>query len=134
MKLTVSNGGVAPGSYYADFVGVKEVTNDYGAGLQWEWRVAATGQAITRITQDKPTPKNACGRILAGLTGSALAIGGEIDLDRFIGKRYIVIVAQTKENGSSRVESVSPMPMQSATPAEGQQAAPTATQSPLRVS
>jgi hypothetical protein len=51
--------------------------------LKFVWECVGgehAGEQATRITSDKPTPKNAAGRMLAGLTGLTLKPGVKIDL------------------------------------------------------
>lgn len=113
MKLTVSSGGVPAGSYLSKFVGVERITNDFGPGLVWQWEVVSgphAGQKVTRITTVSPTPKNVCGKMLAGVIGKPLSAGEEIDLSACVGKNYLTVVAET-DRGGSRVESVTSAPV-----------------------
>jgi len=112
MKLTVSSGGVPAGSYLSKFVGVDDITNDYGPGLVWEFEVVTGPQAghkATRITTVTPTQKNACGKILSGVVGKPLTAGEELDVSASVGKTFLVVVGET-DRGSTRVESVTPAP------------------------
>jgi hypothetical protein len=54
--------------------------------------------------------KNAAGKMLAGLMGKPLTAGEEVDLSQFVGKTYLVIVADT-DGGGTRVETVSAPPV-----------------------
>lgn len=112
--LRVSSGGVPAGSYMAKFLGVEETHNDeYGAGIRWLFEVISgphKGGRPPRITSDRPTLKNGCGRMLAGITGRPLVPDEDIDLDLYIGKTYLVVVVNT-ESGGTRIESVSPPPV-----------------------
>jgi len=113
MKLVVSSGGVPAGSYLTKFVGLESITNDFGPGLSWEWEVLNgphAGQTVRRITTVTPTSKNACGKILSGVIGKSLAVGEELDLSKYVGKTYLVVVGET-DRGGSRVESVTPAPV-----------------------
>ena len=112
MKLVVSSGGVPAGSYQAAFKEAEAVDNDYGPGLRWVFEVASgpyAGQKTSRITAQTPTPKNACGRILAGLLGKKLTADEEIDLSNFVGNTYLIVVAET-QTGMTRVETVTRLP------------------------
>lgn len=109
MKLQVTSGGVPAGSYIARFVGVEPTTSKIGEGLKWVWEVTSgphAGAKVSRITDTKPTLKNACGRMLAGVMGKALSDGDVADPAVFVGKSYCVIVGPS-ESGATRVESVS---------------------------
>ncbi|MBL8798266.1 MAG: hypothetical protein JNM56_30510 [Planctomycetia bacterium] len=105
LKLNVTTGGVAPGTYKGTFQGFAQIQNDYGDGLEWCFALA-NGQQLKRITRDVPTLKNSCGKMIAGITGQGLATG-EVDLAQFVGKPYTLIVAPTA-NGGSRIETVVP--------------------------
>ena len=112
MKLTVQAGSVPPGSYLARLLNCTLVTNKYGEGLQWEFQVVG-GQydsaKVGRFTTAAPTPKNACGRLLAGLIGKPLTIAEAIDPQTYIGKVYAIVVVAT-QNGGSKVESAATPP------------------------
>ena len=113
--LTVSSGeGVPAGSYWATFAGVEPVNNEFGDGLRWQFQVASgphKGSKTSRTTQPKPSPKNGCGKVLMGLLGRSLNAGETFDVEQFVGKTYLIVVAQT-ENGGSRVDSVTQPPTQ----------------------
>jgi hypothetical protein len=114
--LTVSSGGVPVGSYTGKFVGIEEVPANsekgYSAGLRWKFAIETgpyEGQTVRRVTGPAPTVKNACGKVLSGLTGRALKENEQIDPDTFLGRRYLLAVAAAQEGGT-RVEAVIPMP------------------------
>lgn len=111
--LKVSPGGVPAGSYLALYEGVEETSNEYGNGLRWMFQVTGgphKGSRTSRITSDNPTPKNACGRMLAGLAGKTLTPGEDINLEAFVGKTYLVVVSNT-DGGGTRIDSVSLPPV-----------------------
>ena len=116
MLLTVSNGGVPVGSYTGKFAGLEEVPANpekkYGAGLRWKFAVDAgpcKDQVVSRITGPTPSTKNSCGKLLSGLLGRSLKEGDQVDPDNFLGKQFMIIVANGQEGGT-RVEAVMPMP------------------------
>lgn len=110
-EVSVGGGCVPAGFYRAKFVGVEPTEHEeYGAGLKFVWEVVVgehAGQQATRITSDKPTPKNAAGRMLAGLTGVTLKPGFKIDLAPCVGKEFLLQVEETQQ-GSTRVSTVMP--------------------------
>ncbi|MGO9109106.1 MAG: hypothetical protein ACLP9L_07735 [Thermoguttaceae bacterium] len=114
MLLKVSAGGVPAGSYLAPFMGVETTTNEYGDGLRWWFEIPSgphAGSKVGRITSPKPTPKNACGKMLAGITGRSLTAGLEIDLAAYVGKPFLIIVAESKSgNGGTYVDAVTQPP------------------------
>jgi len=66
--------GVPPGAYQGEFLGVEptppNVEKGYGPGFKWVWKITTgplAGSLATRITGDKPSPKNACGQIMTAL-------------------------------------------------------------------
>lgn len=110
MQFEVAQGGGPPvGVYKAKFVGVEETTHDeYGAGLKFVFDIIAgdhAGEQATRITQPKPTPKNACGRMLAGISGETLKPGVTIDLAPHVGETFMIQVEETK-NDSTRIGTI----------------------------
>lgn len=112
--LKVSAGGVPVGSYVANFVGIEPTSNEFGEGLKWEFEVASgphKGQKTSRMTTNIPSLKNAAGKILAGLVGHTLTPGEQIDPVAYKGKPYLIVVAAT-DKGSTRIESVSPPPVE----------------------
>ena len=111
LQFEIGSGGscVAPGNYRAKFVGVEPTEHEeFGAGLKWIWKVSTgdkAGEVASRITTPSPTLKNACGRMISGITGQSLTAGSKVNLDEFVGKEFLLQVGSTP-SGSSRVESV----------------------------
>lgn len=113
LVLKVSAGGVPAGSYLAKFLGYESTTTEFGDCLRWQFEVVNgqhTGSRTSRITGLSPTTKNACGRVLSGITGKPLTAGEDIDLESFIGRTYWIVVVNT-DSGGTKVESVSPPPV-----------------------
>ncbi len=109
--MKVGSPGLPVGTYNAEFVGTEDqpanVDAGFGPGVRWKFKVLTgpqTGKICSRITGTMPTPKNACGRILAGLLGRALVDGEDIDLGRFVGVKVLAVVGQGQ--GGTRVETV----------------------------
>lgn len=112
-KLTVTNGGVSPGTYTALFQGLEAVHNEYGDGLKWPFRIVGgefDGCIVCRTTGIKPSINNVCGDMLCGVSGQPLSAGVEINLAPFVGQKYIIVVQQGKNGGSTRVEGVTKPP------------------------
>lgn len=114
--LTVSAGGVPVGNYAGAFSGLEPVPENkekgYGAGLRWKWTIDGgphAGQVVSRVTSPAPSPKNAAGKILAGLLGRAIKEGEVIDPDTLIGRKFMIVVA-AGQGGGTRVEAIVPMP------------------------
>jgi hypothetical protein len=109
MLLKVSAGGPPAGTYDATFDGVEATQHEeFGAGLRWTWTIVQGpqhGQVASRVTNATPTNKNACGRVLAGLVGRKIEPREEIDVQSFVGQRYLIVV-QDAERGGTRVETV----------------------------
>jgi len=109
LNLTVEQSGLPVGSYRAKFVGVEESSHDeWGPGLTWKFEVTEgpqKGNTGTRTTGPKVTTKNACGKMIASLSGGSLEVGEKVDPSEFIGQAYSIAVAETK-SGGTRVESV----------------------------
>jgi hypothetical protein len=112
MLLKVSAGGVPVGSYHARFTGVEAVNNEFGDGLRWNFEITAgtnAGRIVSRTTAKTPTPRNTCGKLLSGITGKPLTIGGEFELAAFAGRPYLVVVTEG-QTGSTRVDAVTQLP------------------------
>jgi hypothetical protein len=60
------------------------------------------------VTGLVPSPKNCCGKMLAGLLGRAVQEKEQIDPDTFIGRKFMIVVA-AGQGGGTRVEAVVPM-------------------------
>ena len=52
---------------------------------------------VSRITQEIPKATNSAGRILGGVLGRPFQQGESVDLAPFVGKKYLITVAQTPE-------------------------------------
>lgn len=114
--LTVSSGGIPVGNYTATFAGIESSPENkergYPAGLKWKFAVVGgphAGQMTSRITSSSPTPKNSAGKMLCGLLGRALKDNEQVELDQFIGKPYMVVVATSPQGSGTRVEAVVPV-------------------------
>jgi hypothetical protein len=116
MILTVKENkyGVPVGNYVAKFVGVETNTHpEHGEGLEWLFEVVKgphAGSKTSRTTGMVPSGKNACGRILGGMTGGAISPGVEVDLNRFVGKKFLVMVENNSTNTGTRLGTVMPSP------------------------
>ena len=112
MKATIRNNVLPIGHYQVDFEGIEVCeSDDYGPGWKWSFIVAEgefEGRSVSRFTSDLPTPKNSCGRFLAGLAGKSPFDGLDVDTDDFLGARYIAVVEATSSGKSSRVGSIVP--------------------------
>jgi len=98
------------GQYRARFERVEETESEkYGPGLAWIFTIVSPGacydREISRITSPQATTKNACGKMLRGITGRP--IGDDVDADDFRGQEYLIVVGET-ETGGTRVETVLP--------------------------
>jgi hypothetical protein len=104
MHLTLGSGSTPPGSYLAKFVGIEPTAaNEFGAGIRWQFEILSpplSGTKIGRTTSDKPTLKNACGRMLTGISGKT-TVGETVDLTQFVGKTYLIVVTLRPEGGTS---------------------------------
>ena len=110
--LKITNNCLAIGAYKAEFVGV-EVSNhpEYGDGLKWAFAVTEgphQGREAFRTTKCEPSPKNSCGRFLAALKGERPSVDLEVDPDDFGGRTFNILVAESPNGESTRVESFTP--------------------------
>ncbi|MGE4002637.1 MAG: hypothetical protein AB7I48_20770 [Planctomycetaceae bacterium] len=104
--------GVPEGQYRARFARWEtSVHEQYGDRCQFVWTVLGgqhDGSEASRYTGVKMTPKSAIAKLAKGLAGRPIEIGDTFDPDRYIGREYLILVAET-ESGSTRVESVMPV-------------------------
>ena len=109
MSMILKVGGsVTPGNHVAAFLGFEPHTNTLGTGLKWKFEVPEKGK-VSRITQEIPKATNSAGRILGGVLGRPFQQGESVDLAPFVGKKYLITVAQTPKGLSSwRASSPSP--------------------------
>ncbi len=109
--LTMTSPGVPVGGYQGVFVGVEATENQYGQGLKWQWRITSgehSGKIVQRITGASPSPKNACGKMLAALAGRMLTAGEPVDLAAYADRTYTIVVSSGGEGSGTRVETVTP--------------------------
>ena len=104
-----SGDGVPDGDYPAEFVRLEEAPEhkDFGPGFRWIFRILGgeyAGRQVGRIGPAKPTPKNASGAMLRGLTGKEGATGEKTAIKDLIGKRVKIVVLK------GRVKFVFPLP------------------------
>ena len=113
LQFEVKAGGGPPAGFYrAKFLTVETTEHEeYGQGLKFVFEVSEgdhKGEQATRITNSSPTPKNAAGRMLSGLTGETLTPGTKIDLSPFVGREYLLQVEATSNGAGTRVSTVMP--------------------------
>lgn len=113
MKFRVKqSGGPPPGIYRATFQTVEDTEHpEFGAGLKFDFLIEegdCAGQHATRITSCTPTPKNAAGRMMAGIIGGAITPETDVDLAPYVGNMFLVQVEETKAGGSTRIATVLP--------------------------
>ena len=101
--------GPPAGIYRATFVGVVKTSHpEYGDGARFDFKVVGgehDGRIASRTCKPQPTAKNATGRLMAGLVGSATKPGEKVSLAAFIGKVYTIVVGTAQNGTSTRVES-----------------------------
>ena len=113
LQFEVKAGGGPPAGFYRGKFLTVETTEheEYGGGLKFVFEVNDgdhKGEQATRITSSSPTPKNAAGRMLSGLTGETLTPGMKIDLSPFVGREYLLQVETTSNGAGTRVSTVMP--------------------------
>ncbi len=116
MQLKIENPNLPPGQYLAVFEDVTPTNHDkYGPGLLWSFRVThgdESGRKAQRTTKPNPTPRNSCGKFLAGLVGGMPQEGQVVDTDACIGRQYRITIADTNTPGITRIEHVQPVHLQ----------------------
>lgn len=113
LQFEVKAGGGPPAGFYrATFLTVETTEHEeFGSGLKFVFVVADgdhKGEQATRITSNSPTPKNAAGRMLAGITGESLTPGKNVDLGPFVGRTYMLQVETTANGSGTRIGSCMP--------------------------
>jgi hypothetical protein len=110
--------------YAAEFAQVEEVDakpgTDYGPGWRWQFRIAEgehAGKLVSRTTSREPSAKNACGKMLAAVTGKHLAVNEEVDLAGYVGRRYLVTMEPDFTGKGTRVGTVVAYPAANGTAA-----------------
>lgn len=102
--------GPPPAAYRCSFEGVKRTSHpEYGEGLRFEWKVLDgphAGAIAARTTSAKPSPSNGAGKLIAALTGTAIAGGQKASLAACRGKTYLVVVEAGPNGKGSRVATV----------------------------
>lgn len=108
MEFVVSSGGLPPGAYHVQFVGVEpynERQEKYGPGVALKFKVTSgdyINEDAIRICSAKLTPKSSLGKFAVALKGLPIAAGERFDFAAYVGSPGTVLVEAT-ENGGSRV-------------------------------
>ena len=113
LQFEVKAGGGPPAGFYrAKFLTVETTEHEeFGTGLKFVFEVSDgdhKGEQATRITSSTPTPKNAAGRMLSGISGETLAPGKSVDLAPFVGKEYLLQVENTANGNGARISTCMP--------------------------
>ena len=107
-SFVVSSGGVAPGAYGVEFIGIsnfEEHLEQYGPAVMLRWRVLSgesAGAEPTRICSRKMSPKSTLFKFAVALRGAPLKAGERFAFDEVIGVRGTLIVEPT-DSGGGRV-------------------------------
>ena len=113
LQFEITQGGGPPrGLYRGKFLAVEATEHsEYGEGLKFVFEVAGgehAGEIATRITSPSPTTKNACGRMIAGISGEPLAVGAKVDLSPHVGEEFLLQIDDTQSGNGTRITSVMP--------------------------
>src|SRR5215468_5262863 len=141
MKIRVKSAafGAPAGVYVARFAGVFPFTGDgkprlgkdgkpMPPAIEWRFEIQEdpdhggehVGKTVGRLTSEEATPRNACGVLLAGLIGRAIADEEEIDIDTYVGSLFRVTVGPSKDNPDrTQVQFVTPLKPPAAPSANG---------------
>jgi len=98
------------GMYKATFDRVEDrEKNEHGNSVRFVWEITEgehQGREASRIVgiDRPPSKKNALGRLLAGLGGKAFEPGDKVSPDEFVGKSYLLQVADAPGGNGTRVE------------------------------
>lgn len=134
MTFTKSQFDVPVGKYVAVFDGVTlkepsgkldEKGKPMPPGMTWDFTITQgehAGKKVDRLTGRTPTPKSACGKMLAAISDEVLKDGAEIDLGQFYGKTYRITVEEGNGDRTRLSDSPAPVRMHdtpAAPPAKG---------------
>jgi hypothetical protein len=113
LSFQIKAGGGPPAGFYKGTFRTVEATEheEFGAGLKFVFEVSEgdhKGELATRITSAEPTPKNAAGRMISGITGETLTPGKSVDLTPFVGREYLLQCEDTKAGNGTRISTVMP--------------------------
>ncbi len=104
LKVGVDRYAHTTGRWAARFDGVESYTpkekigrdgRPLGPGLKWKFTVVAgpdTGKIGSMLSGPSPTAGNACGRMLAAISGKALKADENIDPNQYVGNFYAVSI------------------------------------------
>ncbi len=108
MTFTKSQYEMPDGKYIAKFLGttLRDATgqldqrgNPLPPGMTWDFEILDGGQAgkkVDKLTGRSPTPKSACGKLLAAISDTVLKDGQEVDLAQFVGQQYRITVQDNR--------------------------------------
>jgi hypothetical protein len=113
LQFEVKAGGGPPAGFYKGTFHAVDTTEheEFGPGVKFDFLIIEgeyKGEHATRITSNVPTPKNAAGRMISGITGETLVPGRNVDLAPFIGREYLIQVENTANGNGTRIASVMP--------------------------
>ena len=118
MEFEFSAGAESPpaGMYKGDFDRVEtREKNEHGESVRFIWIISEgelQGREASRIVgiDRPPSSKNGLGRLLGGLAGRSLEVGEKISPDSFVGRPYLLQVADAPGGNGTRVESCMGVP------------------------
>ena len=113
LQFAIKAGGGPPAGFYKGTFQTVETTEheEFGPGLKFVFAISEgdhKGESATRITGSEPTPKNAAGRMISGISGETLTPEKSVDLTPFVGREYLLQVEDCKSGNGTRVVTVMP--------------------------
>lgn len=111
-ELTMGKAGdpVPPGSYKTHFQLCEETEGNpaYPPAYRWAWEISEgefVGREVSRITSQKLNAESNAGKLIASLAGGPVEADQQINLQDYVGQKYLCSVVETK-SGGTKVDSV----------------------------
>ena len=104
IRIEADSAGFPLGEHVGRLQGVEAT----GASLEWTFAISGgshQGQLVRARTPATCTLSNACGRLLAALTGTPLVCGDAIDVGDLIGKEALLVMTED-DAGNARLGEV----------------------------
>ena len=111
-EFSAGNENPPSGMYKGTFSRVESrEKNEHGESVRFVWKITegeCMDREATRICgiDRPPSAKNALGKMLAGLAGKSFEIGEKVSPDDFVGRPYLLQIADAPGGNGTRVETV----------------------------
>ncbi len=104
--------GVPAGNYIGVFKALDACETSKGKAYRWKFEIIEgehKGRIVSELSDgvSPPTTKNKTGRFLVALSKQSLTAGVQVDPDKYVGRKYLIICEPKDSNSGTKITTFS---------------------------